>query len=378
MKNRYAPLLFLLLLGLPSLLRAQTLEDSSLRVDLVTSGLNSPTTMAFIGPDDILVLQKNDGRVRRVIGGVLQSGQVLDVNVHNSSERGLLGIALHPQFPSTPFVYLYYTESSTGSDTSGASTPLGNRVYRYTWNGNALVNRALILDLPATPGPNHDGGIITFGPDGKLYVVIGDLNRAGKLQNFPSGPAPDNTSVILRLNDDGSTPTDNPFVSQGGNLAKYYAYGVRNAFGMAFDPVTEKLWMTENGPNTYDELNLSNPALIAAGRRLWGPTAVTRRARLTSLLSPARITATRNFPGSIPSRQPRWLFLTQPAWDSSMKMICLLATLTTERFIGFNQTRHGPVLLSKAPGSPIASQITLRSSTRLFWAQALAELPTLK
>ena len=96
--------------------------------------------MVFIGANDILVLQKGDGRVRRVTNGLLQPGQVLDVAVHNSSERGLLGIAVHPDFPTTPFVYLYYTESSTGADTGGASTPLGNRVYRYTWNGSLLVS----------------------------------------------------------------------------------------------------------------------------------------------------------------------------------------------------------------------------------------------
>jgi len=170
------------------------------------------TTMAFIGHNDILVLQKSDGRVRRVINGALQSGEVLDVAVHSSSERGLLGIAVHPDFPTVPFIYLYYTESSIGADTSGASIPRGNRVYRYIWNGSALVSPELILDLPATPGPNHDGGAMTFGPDGKLYVVIGDLNRNGRLQNFSGGPSPDDTGVIFRLNDDGSSPTKKPLL----------------------------------------------------------------------------------------------------------------------------------------------------------------------
>ena len=72
---------------------------------------------------------------------------------------------------------------------------------------------------------------MTFGPDGKLYIVIGDLNHDGQLQNFPAGPAPDNTGVIFRVNDDGSAPNDNPFFSLGGNLAKYYAYGVQTVLG---------------------------------------------------------------------------------------------------------------------------------------------------
>jgi aldose sugar dehydrogenase len=252
---------------------AQSVIDPSLTVQPLVSGLNSPTGMAFIGPDDILVLQKNDGRVRRVVSGVLQAGEVLNVAVDNSSERGLLGIALHPQFPANPSVYLYFTESSTGADTSGSPTPLGNRVYRYTWNGSKLTSPSLILALPVTPGPNHDGGVITFGPDGKLYVVIGDLNRNGQLQNFPAGPAPDNTSVILRLNHDGSIPNDNPFFSQGGNVAKYFAYGIRNSFGMTFDPVTGKLWMTENGPNVYDEINLVEEGFNSGWEQLMGPDA---------------------------------------------------------------------------------------------------------
>ena len=250
---------------------APTFTDPNLSITEITSGLSAPTTMAFIGTDDILVLQKNDGQVRRVVDGVLQAGVVLDVAVDNASERGMLGIATHPNFPSSPFVYLYYTESSTGSDGSGSAA--GNRVYRYSWNGAALTNPLLILNLPASPGPNHDGGIIAFGPDGKLYVVIGDLNRNGQLQNFSGGPVPDDTSVVLRLNDDGSTPIDNPFFSQGGNLAKYYAYGIRNSFGMAFDPVTDELWITENGPGSFDEINMVEPGFNSGWEKLMGPDA---------------------------------------------------------------------------------------------------------
>jgi glucose/arabinose dehydrogenase len=149
------------------------------------SGLSQPTGMAFIGSDDLLVLQKNDGRVRRITNGVLQPGAVLDVHVDNASERGLLGIALHPNFPGTNFIYLYYTESSGADDTSGS--PLATRVYRYGWNGSTLLNPQLILDLPATPGPNHDGGAMTFGPDGKLYLIIGTSTGMVSCRTFPSG-----------------------------------------------------------------------------------------------------------------------------------------------------------------------------------------------
>jgi glucose/arabinose dehydrogenase len=259
------------LLSYSSLARAQVINDPALQLREVVSGLNQPTAMAFIGQGDILVLQKSDGRVRRIINGVLQPGQVLDVAVDSASERGLLGIAIHPNFPASPFVYLYYTESSSGSDTSGSPVPVGNRVYRYTWNGSALVSPQLFLDLPVTPGPNHNGGTMIFGPDGKLYIVIGELNRNGQLQNFSGAAAPDDTGVIFRINDDGSAPTDNAFFSQGGNLAKYFAYGIRNSFGLAFDPVTGKLWDTENGPANYDEVNLVEPGFNSGWERIMGP-----------------------------------------------------------------------------------------------------------
>jgi glucose/arabinose dehydrogenase len=252
-----------------SALAQPVMLDPNLSVRELVSGLSVPTTMAFIGPDDILVLQKNDGKVRRVIAGVLQPGEVLDLNVDAQSERGLLGIAVHPSFPATPFVYLYFTERNSGDGFGGG---VANRVYRYSWNGSVLATPAtLIAGLPLTPGPNHDGGVITFGPDGKLYIVIGDLNRNGRLQNNPSGAAPDDTSVILRLNDDGTTPNDNPFFAQGGNVTRYFAYGIRNSFGMAFDPVTNKLWMTENGPAQFDEINLVERGFNSGWNQIMGP-----------------------------------------------------------------------------------------------------------
>ena len=283
-----------------------TLSDPNLAVELVANGLDSPTTMAFVGTGDILVLQKNDGRVRRVIGGVLQPAAVLDVAVNTDSERGLLGIAVNTQQP--PRVFLYYTEVSDpdGDGLPDSGTPLGNRVYRYTWNtaSGRLENRQLVLDLPVTSGPNHDGGILLLGPtptpgpqtpvgDGSpLYAVIGDLNRSGQLQNFPAGAAPDDSGVILRVQQDGTPVLGNPFVpycsattaqacpSGGGcppgqscisRVARYIAYGVRNSFGMALDPVTGFLWETENGPGSFDEINLVAPGLNSGWVPIMGP-----------------------------------------------------------------------------------------------------------
>jgi glucose/arabinose dehydrogenase len=265
---------------------AQIMTDPNLSVTalLPPGSLNTPTSMAFLGPDDILVLEKQVGRVRRVVGGVLQPTPVLDVPVANSSEEGMLGIAIQQGSPVR--VFLYYTES-----TVDGGSPLGNRIYRYDWNGTALVNPQLLLDLPATPGPNHNGGVLTLDTSGRLYAVLGDLNRNGQLQNNSAGAAPDNTSVIVRINSDGTPAAGNPFTPYCSNnttqtcttngdcpggtcltqVALYYAYGVRNCFGIGFDPMTGKLWDTENGPSNYDEVNQVNAGDNSGWNRIMGP-----------------------------------------------------------------------------------------------------------
>ena len=274
-----------------------------LAVQTVASGLVTPVSLAFLGEDDLLVLEKNTGKVQRVVDGTVQS-TVLDLAVNFGSERGLLGIALHPDFPTNPGVYLYWTESSTLEDTPVLSqTPLlGNRVDRFVWDGstlsfdqNLIRIRALQQDADQPQRGNHDGGVIAFGPDEKLYIVVGDVGRRGQLQNLVDGPfgpgqpddqfggpQPDDahlTGVILRLDDDGDTPSDNPFFGAGAamggevgeNIQKIFAYGLRNSFGMAFDPISGDLWEQENGDDTFSELNRVEPGFNSGWVQIQGP-----------------------------------------------------------------------------------------------------------
>jgi len=267
--------------------------DPNLAVNTVVTGLSQPTSMAFLGASDFLVLEKASGKVQRVFNGVLQNPPVLDLAVNSGSERGLLGIALHPDFPRNPGVYLYWTES-TATDAAGqpidttdlSKTPLlGNRVDRFVWNGSTLTFERNLIRLHAFQADagqplrgNHNGGVLRFerrdegaedDGDGngdedrakaRLFIIIGDNGRRGQLQNLPNGPfgpgipddqfggpQPDNahlTGVVLRLNDDGTTPRSNPFFrvgarmggEVGANIQKIFAYGVRNSFGLAIDP----------------------------------------------------------------------------------------------------------------------------------------------
>lgn len=302
--------------------------DSNLLVRPVVTGLSAPTSMAFLGADDLLVLEKGTGKVQRVVNGVIQS-TVLDLAVNSASERGLLGIALHPDFPANPSVYLYWTESLTGADSNAlADVPLlGNRVDRFTWNGSTLTLAANVIQLRAYQADagqplrgNHDGGILRFGPDRKLYLFMGDTGRRGQMQNLPDGPGPggnapddqfggpepDNahlTGMILRLNDDGSAPTDNPFYEAGAvrggeagaNIQKLFAYGVRNGFGMAFDPFSGELWDAQNGDDSFSEINRVEAGSNLGWVQIMGP--VSRVAQFKAI---------ETAPGTFGLQQIRW------------------------------------------------------------------------
>jgi aldose sugar dehydrogenase len=249
----------------------QILIDPSLKVETIfKDGLKGPTTgMAFLGPNDILVLEKNTGKVQRILDGNLQENPLLQVKVGTQVELGLLGIATSNNQEGKTSVFLYYSEANS------SGVVVGNRLYKYELVDNRLVNPLLLLNLPATspiPGHenNHNGGKLVIGPDNNVYVIVGDVGgRMGNIQNIMRGNSPDGTSGILRVTQDGKSVDDGPFGSSVPNIL-YYAYGIRNSFGFDFDPVTGNLWDSENGGIDKDEINYVYPGFNSGWRKAMG------------------------------------------------------------------------------------------------------------
>ena len=242
-----------------------TVHDGGYIIEKFATGIDFPTTMDFVG-DDLLVLEKNTGKIIRINenGEIDKEPVLVDVRdwsneqeyiasstipISPDAESGLLGIAT-----TTENVFLYFTENRPPYDLHQGSK---NVVYQYDWNGENLINPILIKELPAI-GDTHNGGVFAKGQDNELYFVIGDNEHVSDFQNFSSEITRETSSIFKIHTDDD-------------NRVELFAMGIRNSFGLAVDPITGHLWQTENGVNEYDEINLVKPGFNSGWRILMGP-----------------------------------------------------------------------------------------------------------
>jgi len=251
-------------------------KDKNLDIELVAKGIKFPASMSFLDKDDILVTEKNTGMVKRILNGTVLEKPVVNVSVVNTWESGLLGIAIDKDTTtgSPRYIYLYYSTPIGIQDRAdyrnNQTIEEGNLLYRYEYDDGKLVNPELLLKVPYPPNFTyyHPSGVVLIGPDKNIYLVAGDFDQpVTKAQNVDSNLQINGTSAIYRLTNDGSAAKGNPF---GGEMAKYYAYGIRNSFGMDFDPVTGKLWDTENGPWWADEINIVEPGFNSGWKKVQG------------------------------------------------------------------------------------------------------------
>ena len=259
--------------------QSETVKASKLNIELVADGLEFPTTMAFLGPDDILVLEKDKGTVRRIINSSLLGKPVLNVDVNTEKDVCMCGIATSKTISAHNYVFLYFTEIQSKREKNSVDkerNPLANRLYRYELIDGNLQNPKLLLDLPKTAGPHHSGGAVMVGPDGNIYLPVGDFDNIRnkeyietKAQNIKDAKNPDGRGGILRVTQDGNT-VGNGILGNSHPLDKYYAYGIRNSFGIDFDPVTGYLWDTENGHAYGDEINLVLPGFNSGWNKVQG------------------------------------------------------------------------------------------------------------
>jgi glucose/arabinose dehydrogenase len=220
-------------------------------VRTVADGLADPAGFAFMPNGRIVYLERGSGEIHFLnptTGADHRFATVAGVN--GEGERGALGVALHPNWPQAPYLYVYATRRVHGN--------LLNQILRIRKEGNHAAGTRVLVSTPASSSPYHNGGRIAFGPDGMLYAIVGDGHDSANSQDLSGNLR----GKILRMRPDGTVPSDNPIAG-----SRIYAFGIRNAFGFTWDPETHSLWETENGPGCNDEIN----RIRAGGNFGWGP-----------------------------------------------------------------------------------------------------------
>jgi glucose/arabinose dehydrogenase len=226
-------------------------SSRAIGAEQILSGLDFPAAFTFARDGRIFYGERFNGEIH--ISNPSTGSDTLFFTVTDLSttgEQGLLGLALHPRYPSQPFVYAYATRVATDGS-------LHNEILRIRDDGGVGTTATVIWSSETVAGDYHDGGRILFGPDRKLYAVVGEAHDSSNAQDLTN-----DAGKVLRMTASGAVPADNPFP---GSLI--WSYGLRNSFGFTFDPVTGNLWETENGPQCNDEINL----IVKGGNFGWGP-----------------------------------------------------------------------------------------------------------
>ena len=252
----------LLFLSFAVLGLAQTFPSGFNRIRVGDAGganpaIANPTVMAF-APDGRIFVGQQGGNLRVIKNNQLLTTPFVTLSVNASGERGLIGVALDPDFASNQFIYVYYTLNTS---------PARNRISRFTANGDVALagSEVIILELDALSGAtNHNGGALAFGTDGRLYVAVGDNANTTTPQNLDTYHG-----KMLRINKDGSAPADNPFNtgSPSAQRQRVWSYGLRNPYTFAVQPVTGRIFVNEVGQNAWEEINDAS----AGGRNFGWP-----------------------------------------------------------------------------------------------------------
>jgi glucose/arabinose dehydrogenase len=228
---------------------APAVASATFKAVAVKTGLNVPSGFTFAPSGTIWYLERGTGEVRTLDRRTGATHLFFTIGgVNGDNERGALGIALDPAFPTKPFVYVYVTRMWHGA--------LRNQIVRIRKEGSVGAGMRILLTMQGSASPYHNGGRILFGPDDKLYAVVGDAHNSANAQDLTSNLR----GKILRLDRDGSAAAGNP-------RGRVWSFGHRNSFGFTFDPKTKRLWETENGPACNDEINL----IVKGGNFGWGP-----------------------------------------------------------------------------------------------------------
>jgi aldose sugar dehydrogenase len=256
-------------------------NDTNIMIEPIYDGLKYATAIAFLGANDMLVLQKENNTIMRVVNGQMLDEPVLDLGNTTTIKGCVCDIAILQNDNGTSYAFLYYYLAEVTEE--DGTTKLVNSLYRYDISNGRFINPNLVFEMPSSPAGIHHGGKLMIGPDNNIYLTIGDIDgRKTKAQNMKNGSLPDGSSSILRFTPEGE-PVDGGLLGATHPLDKYYAYGLRNSFGMDYDPINGNIWITDNGPEYGDEINIVRPGFNGGWNRITGSSSFVKGFNITDL-----------------------------------------------------------------------------------------------